>query len=134
MREAKMLEHLAWMQRRDAEYYKRAIAGHDPTHLLAAKTQLQREAAKASEETRNALDKEQRMRKFMIDLKGRGENFQRTLAIGKCLAISGFDWARSYAGIRVGIETNGTAIAISSRCPTFCLRPGLQTIGLDGIE
>lgn len=49
------LEHLAWMQRRDAEYYQRAIVGHYPTHLLATKSQLQHEAAKASKETREKL-------------------------------------------------------------------------------
>lgn len=49
------IAHLAWMQRRDAQYYQRAIDGHDPTHLTATKSQLQREAAKASKETRDMM-------------------------------------------------------------------------------
>lgn len=49
-------EHIAWMQRRDAEYYDRAMKGYDPFFPLSTKVQLQREAAKASRETRNAVN------------------------------------------------------------------------------
>lgn len=47
--------HISWMQRRDAEYYERAMAGFDPFFPLSTSVQLQREAARASAETRTRL-------------------------------------------------------------------------------